>query len=89
MTHENGTSGGVGSTGGSAWLRVNYGINRSKRKDIEHANGKMRIKGAWDDNATHMKIRRIIARRHPGWAVTGWCLASPNVADQPRPASGE
>jgi hypothetical protein len=64
---------------GSAFLRVNYGINRRKGKGIEHANGKMRIKGLWEDDATHDKIRRIICSRHPGWLITGWCLVSPNT----------
>lgn len=63
---------------GPAFLRVNYGINRRKAKSIEHANGKMRIKGSWSDDVTHDRIRRIISQRHPGWLVTGWCLTLPN-----------
>lgn len=57
------------------WLRINYGINRRNGRKIEHANGKMRVKGNWGDEATHAKIRRLIARRNPGWSITGWCIA--------------
>jgi hypothetical protein len=62
----------------SAFIRVNYGVNRRLRKrQFEHRNGKMRIKGSWGDTATHEKIKAIIHRRHHGWQITGWCLATP------------
>lgn len=60
-------------------LRINYGINRRvpvrDSSYIAHANGKMAIVGQWEDDSTHDKIRSIIKRRHPGWAITGWAKA--------------
>ncbi len=58
------------------YIRVNYGINQRGRGNyFSHENGKMRINGAWADDATHEKIKRIIRSRHPGWNITGWALA--------------
>lgn len=56
------------------FLRVNYGIHHKLQG--RHRNGTMRIKGDWADDATHDKIKAIIRRRHPGWNITGWCLAN-------------
>jgi len=67
---------------GSAFIRVNYGINRprpgGRKHDIEHRHGKMRIKGDWEDGETHEKIKAIVWRRHPGWLITGWEIVTPN-----------
>ncbi len=69
---------GLAASAGSAFLRINYGINRRLRgRRFEHQNGKMRVNGDWSDNATHEKIIAIILRRHPGWRITGWCPAPP------------
>ena len=68
------------------FLRVNYGINhRLQGRHFSHRSGKMRIKGDWADDATHEKIKAIIRRRHPGWNITGWCLANtPNGRSEPQ-----
>jgi hypothetical protein len=66
----------------STWLRVNYGISRRKGKGIEHSQGKIRIKGNWELDDTHDKIKRIIFKRHPGWLITGYAIAPSNAKAQ-------
>lgn len=69
----------------SGYIVVNYGVNRGKGRKIEHKNGKLRIRGDFDTDETHDRIKNLIAIKNPGWSITGYCPAKP-LAAKPRPS---
>jgi len=64
----------------SGYLAINYGVNRGSGRKIEHKNGKLRIRGDFDADETHDRIKNLIAIKNPGWSITGYCPAKPLAA---------
>lgn len=66
---------------------IRYGINRRRpgsrsKKNIEHRNFSMTLEGIeWNDEGISA-IREEILRRHPGWCITGYLIASPEIQDE-------
>lgn len=59
-------------------MKINYGINRPtrqphKRTHYENQCGSLKIRGNWDSQKTHDRIRQAIMDKHPGWLITGYC----------------
>ena len=63
------------------FLSINYGINSviryGARKQIVHANHKLRLRGSWNDGDIDSRIRQRIHAMHPNWAITGYCPTPP------------
>jgi len=61
-------------------MKIRYGVCRKRpngkgKRDIEHENHGMELPDVqWEYKEDHIKIRKAIYAKHPGWSIHGYAL---------------